>query len=308
MDMMTTIRLARLLLLAPGFLLLTVTGAQAQDDKWSFVLTPQVWFSNIPFSGFSPSLCKISNNVTCGGTDPTSTLFPQWGGQIASQHGRWTIGVAAQYVSYETSTNLFSTANLLPQGIPIGSNVGTERISADRVDTDLALSYFVPDVVRDGIDVSLGAGVKWIRVSGHRTLLTGHVGSRPVQLLYTDVSNGFQTDSRSFLDNLYAFTLPMGFYVHLNRDRTWFLPVTLMPMLGYEEVKDEAFRTRPRLSGSSGFKDSFAKGATLDTGVRYVFDTGVAVYAGYRAQVISAVDLYVAHGPLFNVSIRFGGR
>src|SRR5262249_17247493 len=151
---------------------------------------------------------KISNNVTCGTTDPSASLYPQWGGQLAGQSGRWTIGVSAQYVNYETSTSLFATqnlSNLNPAGIFPAANVGSERINADRIDTDLTLSYFFPDVVPDALDASLGAGIKWIRVSGQRTLLTGHAPGI-VQLLYTNVSTGFQTDSRSFLDNLYALT------------------------------------------------------------------------------------------------------
>ena len=346
------------LLLPVVFVLLPVAGVQAQEDKWSIVFTPQVWFENIPKSGFAASnnaggtagagnplfpgtgfLAVVpSSALDSTGADPTSPLFPQWGAQLAAQYGRWTFGVAAQYLSFETR-NSFSTTDrtfLCELGpgftfVPCfftapfrGEKLYTETINTDRVDVDLTATYFFPDVIKDVLDVTAGLGFKWIRASGHRSLSdnnTGRLGANntfgstfPTHYIlkkcgdiaaFTDTFN--RTDSApddclrtraSFLDQHYGVTIPTTLNVHLTRDGKWLLPVTMASFLGYEERTDEVI----------GFQKAFAYGGTVDGGVRYVFDNGIAVYAGYRAQVIQGNDQYLAHGPLFNMSVRFGGK
>jgi hypothetical protein len=199
------IRMAVLMLLAPWLLLLWVAGAEAQD-KWSFVFTPQVWFENVRNSGFAPAtsaggadftntathqtvfVVVPTNTLKTDGSDPTSTLFPQWGGQFAAQYGRWTFGAAGQYLHYETTQDFFAqpqsigvcgvgALNCTPSGtIPFASSLFgvklfTEKVSTDRVDTDLTTTYFFPDVMKDVLDVTTGLGFKWIRASGQRTLI-----------------------------------------------------------------------------------------------------------------------------------------
>jgi len=325
-----------------------VITAEAQDDKWSFVFTPQLWMANISENGFAPpsrigatpfgtnfvvngvlrpaAVFISEQNIDRGDSDPGSTFYPQWGGQIAAQYRQWTIGAGAQYVSFTTNTPLVrnnepftcqfipavpgfppqfpctppSTINLTP-----GAILGTEKIRTDRTDVDLTLTYFIPDVIPDVLDMSIGGGFKWIRASGQRELTNtaGNVNPAsgvsntlsPLQYIYAD---GRQSNSASFLDNFYGATIPTSLSFQLTRDKKWLLPVTMVPFLGYERQDDQL----------NGVKTAFAYGGTFDAGVRYVFDNGVALYAGYRAQVIQGVERYVAQGPLFNMSVRFGGR
>src|SRR6266849_9475976 len=96
-------RLAMLFLLAPLLMLGSVGLAGAQEEqKLRFVFTPQVWLTNIPKNGFASAAgggTAITfadvNALDRRGPDPTSGLFPQWGGQFAVQYGRWTAGLAA---------------------------------------------------------------------------------------------------------------------------------------------------------------------------------------------------------------------
>jgi hypothetical protein len=84
-------RLAMLLFLAPGLLLLTVAGVEAQDT-WSFYFNPQVWLENVRNSGFAQTTNAggTSLGVTgfavvpttylrTEGSQATSDFFPQWG-------------------------------------------------------------------------------------------------------------------------------------------------------------------------------------------------------------------------------------
>lgn len=268
-------------------------------------------------------------SITRGDSDPSSMFYPQWGGQIAAQFRQWTIAAGAQYVSFETTTSLIRSDGPLtcqfttpgpgqPVGVSFpcqiqgatvnvnpGAILGTEKIRTDRTDVDLILSYFIPDVIKDVLDVSIGGGFKWIRASGQRVLINtaGNPAPpfgisntlAPLQYTYAD---GRQSNSASFLDNFYGATIPTSLSFQLTRDKKWLLPVTAVPFLGYERQDDQV----------NGVKTAFAYGGTFDAGVRYVFDNGVALYAGYRAQVIQGVERYFAQGPLFNMSVRFGGR
>ena len=347
---MSSVKLAMSLALVLALSLCMVAGVEAQDDKWSFVFTPQLWMANIPENGFAPpgkigstpfgtstvfqgvvrtlSVTISEQQLDRGDSVPGSMFYPQWGGQIAAQYRQWTIAAGAQYVSFETNTTL--VRNDTPSvcqftnngpGIPAfqpfacvvtgtgtntgtGALLGTEKIRTDRTDVDLILSYFVPDVIKDVMDVSIGGGFKWIRASGQRVLTNtaGGVSAQgfsntlsPLQYIYAD---GRLSNTASFLDNFYGATIPISLSFQLSRDKKWLLPVTMVPFLGYERSDDQV----------NGLKTAFARGGTFDAGVRYVFDNGVALYAGYRAQVIQGVERYFAQGPLFNMSVRFGGR
>ena len=331
-----------LLLLAVALLLLPVAGVEAQEDKWSIVFTPQVWFENIPKSGFAATnnaggfgsgtflFIIPTTALDQDGPNPTSPLFPQWGGQFAAQYGRWTFGLAAQYISFETTNSFFTTDSsiLCPQPFscsfkfPPGLKLYTETINTDRVDMDLTATYFFPDVIKGLLDVTPGLGFKWIRASGHRSLSTNNTG-----LLGANISRGsaaaqyflkkcgsieaytntFNTDTgasapddclasrASFLDQHYGVTFPTTLNFHLDGNGKWLLPVTMAPFLGYEARTDQVL----------GYDTAFAYGGTFDIGVRYVFENGVAAFAGWRGQVIQGLDQFFAHGPLFNMSIRF---
>jgi hypothetical protein len=349
-------RLAVLLFLAPGLLLLTVAGVEAQD-KWSFVFTPQVWFENVRSSGFGAAANAGGSNFSFGfavvptkylktdGQEPTSTLFPQWGGQFAAQYGRWTFGVAGQYLHYETTQDFFIQPQSIAQcgvGPPVttctfpgdtdrfnpllvGQKLFTEKISTDRVDTDLTATYFFPDVVKDVLDVTTGLGFKWIRASGQRTLIsngakvfTGAGNGVPnfnyilkscgnVEIFARSINTGAspnldpgncQRNQASFLDQFYGATIPTTLNLHATRDGKWLIPVTVSPFIGSEVRVDQVL----------GAANSIAYGGTLDIGFRYVFDNGIALYAGWRGQAFNGNNLFFSQGPLVNLSVALGGK
>ena len=345
---MATIRgwLAILFLLAPLLMLGSAGLASAQEEqKLRFVFTPQVWFTNIPQNGFAAAAAggSVTNpffglfgpasfdvsDLDRRGPDPTSGLFPQWGGQFAVQYGRWTAGLAAQYASFEHRTHLLSGENTKLNGVsggfptqfdiqapcsnpalnlaPCGTKLQTEIIRTDRVDIDLTLSYFFPDVFKDLMDLSLGGGFKWVRASGHRQLVDNFNfpagdyclkgDDRPARDTPANQVCG-RVNKASFLDNTYAATFPTTFNFHLTQSGKWLLPFTATPLIGWQERVDEVF----------GYDTSLAYGGTLDLGVRYVLDNGVAIYVGYRGQAIIGINRYVAHGPLINMSVPLGGK
>ena len=350
----TRTRLAVWLFLTPVFILLTMARVEAQD-KWSFVFTPQVWFENIRNSGFSAATnagAAILNGVTSppiygivsvptlktDGSDPTSTFFPQWGGQFAAQHGPWTFGVAGQYLSYETSQE-FSIQDSTTctfggsqtkcfNPLLNGQRLFTEKIDTDRVDVDVTATYFFPDVIKDVLDVTTGLGFKWIRASGQRTLTNngahlfqaGGVGVPSVNYILKSCGNldsfarsmnsaiaaggpsfdpgNCQRNQTSFLDQQYGGTIPTTLNFRPTRDGKWLVPVTMTPFLGAEVRTDQIL----------GSENKFAYGGTFDVGVRYVFDNGIAVFGGWRGQVFQGIDLFFSQGPVFNLSVRFGEK
>lgn len=327
-----TTRLGMRAFLAMTLLLLTFSGVQAQEDKWSIVFTPQVWVEHVEKNGFAPAATTlgagsfpilfrgslflgeaffIPGSFRARDTFPTSVVYPQWGGQLAAQHGPWTFGIAAQYVSMEHRTDYETTGAQVPCSVPnivsgacnvpAGRLLATELLRTDRLDIDATATYFFADMVKDLLDLSTGLGVKWIRASGHRTLdSAGNLTALGSTMTYTlDGANGRKlTNHATFLDNFYGATIPTTLNFHLTRDGKWLLPATLTPFLGYEDRVDQV----------NGAQSSFAYGGTFDAGIRYVFDNGVALYAGYRGQAIQGNDLYLAHGPLVNMSVRFGGK
>ncbi len=333
-----TTRLGMRAFLAMTLLLLTFSGVQAQEDKWSIVFTPQVWVEHVEKNGFAPAATTLGagafpinlfdqrgnfignflgearfqpGSFRTRDTFPTSAVYPQWGGQLAAQRGPWTFGVAAQYVSMEHRTDYETTGARVPCTVPIVFTgtctvpakvlLATELLRTDRLDVDATATYFFADLLKDLLDLSTGLGVKWIRASGHRTLdSAGRLTAFGSSMTYTlDGANGRRlTNHATFLDNFYGATIPTTLNLHLTRDGKWLVPTTLTPFLGYEARNDQV----------NGYETSFAYGGTFDAGIRYVFDNGVAVYAGYRGQAIQGNDLYLAHGPLVNMSVRFGGK
>src|SRR5262245_21056190 len=342
-------RLAMLLFLGPGVLLLTVAGVEAQDT-WSFFFTPQVWLENVRNSGFAPTTNAGGANFGFGygvvptkylrtdGSQPTSDFFPQWGGQFAAQYGRWTFGVASQYLHYETTQDFFIQAQSIaicgsqaPCSGPgktttfdpslFGAKLFTEKVSTDRVDTDATATYLFPDVIKDVLDVTTGLGFKWIRASGQRTLINNgaHVSSVPSfsyilkscetpQSFATSINNtpagaavdpdNCQRTQTSFLDQFYGMTIPSTFTLRLSRESNWQFPITASPFLGYEQRVDQVL----------GAANSFTYGGTFDIGVRYIFSNGIGVYAGWRGQAFNGVNLFFSQGPLFNLSVALGGK
>jgi hypothetical protein len=338
-------RLVTWLVFAAMLSWLPAASAEAQDDTWSFVFTPQVWLENIPKSGFSAAsnaggglfgtpagrtvfVSVPTTALETTGADPKSTFYPQWGGQFAAQRGPWTFGVGAQYVRFETTQDFFTTNQTFP--CFLGPNCGfgpldqgkrlfTEVINTDRLDVDVTATYRFADVVKDRLDVTTGLGFKWIRASGHRELTNrgntfGGLSGDLTPLTYflekcgdpaafftllntnpARVPSGCLANRASFLDQHFGLTIPTTLNVHILGSGKLMLPIAAAPFIGYETRTDEV----------NGAQRSLAYGGTFDAGLRYVFDNGVAAYVGYRGQAIQGNDLFFAHGPLFNMSIRF---
>jgi hypothetical protein len=268
------------------------TPAWAQGDGWSFVVTPQVWISHIAKNGFasapnsantgglaigtptSPTTVDIQQQPFPSQSSPNEVLDPQWGIQFAAQKGRWTLAGAFQYVSFETRNDI---SYFNPAGTPFcfmafcidsGQPYAQELVDTTRMDVDLSGSYFFPDVVKDRVDVSLGAGFKFIYASASRqysnlstaaaSINAGLFGagpglysacpkdsitipassatvSNPVGLLPPNCQARDRVDQQSYL---YAATFPINATLHLTHDAKWLLPFNVTPLLGAEIRND----------------------------------------------------------------------
>src|SRR5262245_11228837 len=96
---------------------LAVPGAVwAQADEWSFLVTPQLWYTHIAKNGFAaPSFGSANTVITnssgqitdanpfgAKNSQPVDWGYPQWGIQLAAQKGRLTLAGAFQRVDFET--------------------------------------------------------------------------------------------------------------------------------------------------------------------------------------------------------------
>src|SRR5262249_23798439 len=115
-------------------------------------------------------------------------------------------------------------------------------------------------------------------------------------------------------DIFYGVTFPanLNFYPFDTHKVT--VPINLSPFIGAETRNDHdvvyGATCKPGESLSTCFPErldgtTFAIGVTSDTGIRYFFDNGLALYAGFRMQFIKGFQPYLAWGPIFNVSYRF---
>src|SRR5262249_54591826 len=109
-------------------------------------------------------------------SDSTSSdaVNPQWGIQFAAQKNRWTFATAFQYVTFETRNDITYSQPQIPTLCIFGSCINSgerwaqEFVDTTRMDFDLSASYFFPDVIKDWMDFSLGAGFKFIYASATR--------------------------------------------------------------------------------------------------------------------------------------------
>lgn len=337
-------------------------------DGWSIVLTPQVWVSHISNNGFAaPSklstfgVFDVDESVKTH-SEPES-INPQTGIQFVARKGPWSIAGAGQFVPFTTknsyslpgTTTLSQVLDVDPDPsnpLPVIAFVGKfaggtpliqESIDTNRIDLDLAASYFFPDVVKDWFDLSVGMGAKYIYASASRRL-TGSVSlplsqcsldlatCQPVQIpgLPSAVSSpGYLlckkddcSDARfkrevSNKSYFYGATFPTTVVFHLSKDKRLLLPFSANLFLG-GETRDDAdvvYATTPDASSPSGFKvkrldgTTFAYGVTSDATVRYLFDVGgvgVSVYAGMRVQAIKGHEQFLAWGPIIGLSMLFG--
>lgn len=316
----------------------------AEDDEWSLVVTPQVWFTHIPDNGFAPPPAPINfrfnPHLVTIASQPTQALVPQWGAQVAAQKGPWTLGVAAQYVSFETRNDINAAVPLFAPGLSIrpGQTIVQEFVNTDRFDFDLSLSYFLPDVVKDMLDINAGLGFKFIYASASRNFnngiaFTDPLGQvRPTQgyfylqdcprvfqfaALFTGGTSCQFRDRVSVDDFYYGLTIPLSFGFRPFSNKRWVLPINVSPFIGAETRDDHDVvyaaksiagnpNVNPTLQVQKLDGTTFAYGATADVGARYVFDNGVALYGGFRVQFFEGFQQYLAWGPVINMSVRFG--
>ena len=174
---------------------LTASGsAWAQTaDSWSFLVTPQVWISHIPQNGFNTAGSPLDAESSRAGlvridsSKHDDGVSPQWGLQVAAQKGRWTLSGAFQYVNFETVNDPkiaqdgviaiippcvpVSATQCQPAQtgvLPVGLSLGKEHLNTTRMDADFAATYYIPDVVTNWLDVSIGGGIKFIYATSSR--------------------------------------------------------------------------------------------------------------------------------------------
>jgi hypothetical protein len=205
-----------------------------------------------------------------------------------------------------------------------GNRLFKERVEVDRLDFDLALSYFFPDVVRNVLDVSTGLGFKFIYASADREIVDyfGAGSSNPnaatgaFYCTHPTCSGATPADRGdrakvSSKDYLYGLTVPTSLVFQLSADKRWLLPFNVSPFIGAENRDDEGVAydaSPPSFARKRQDGTTFAYGVTSDLNLRYVFANGIAPYIGFRVQYINGHEEYLAWGPLAGVSFRFGGR
>ena len=315
-------------------------AGSVRAEDWSIVFTPQIWASHIAKNGFvsgapntsffTDALATIpGRNAGQSETDssPKDTFNPQFGGQLALQWGRWTLATSAQYVHFKTENDITATKagdfcfNLVAAcsgvvTLPVGARLFKEELTTDRVDFDLALSYFFPDVIKDTLDVSAGLGVKLIYASADREIVQSAVPQpgpsycTGTNCLSTDPSIRGDKAKVSSKDYIYGATLPLSFVVQLTRDKKLLLPLNVTPFLGADHRDDQGVAYEVQSSGAPRRIDgtTLAYGVTSDLNLRYIFDNGISPYVGFRVQYIKGHEQFLAWGPLAGVSFRFGGR
>ena len=372
MTRVQRVRLATLLFLVVGLSIAGVTGiAAAQDDPWSFVVTPQVWATHVAKNGFggassvgglflvNPQTLQVFGNpVLVDKSDPVDALNPQWGIQIAAQKGRWTLAGSFQYVNFETRNDLiFDPAAQTKFGVdsacavrpfsnpPVfdcvsaGGRFAQEFLSTTRIDMDFSASYFFPDAVPGWLDFSIGGGVKVIYATTTRQFNNLSATAVDQVALVSSVGKGNglyeicakdDCADQGFRDRVktstwvYGATIPMSATFHLTSDRRWLLPLNVSPFIGAETRNDRdvvyefdsgnhvlnptTFTIVPPLKVIRQDGTTFAYGATVDATVRYIINEAVSAYTGMRVQYIKGHEKYLAYGPLFGLSVRFGGK
>jgi hypothetical protein len=338
---------------------LTGGPAWAQTESgWSFLVTPQVWFTHVESNGFIASAPAFAGSGTQGRVLPFAAfnsdarhdagVSPQGGIQVAAQKGRWTLFGAFQYVAFEvddrkTAATDFQACIANGAGgacanIPRGFPYATEHLSTTRLDFDIAATYFIPDVIPDRLDLSVGGGFKFIYATTSRqfepSLATftpqgdpsntnrfqalvpsGYLRCRHDDL--SDCVNPVQLAPRvKTKDNFYGLTVPIGIFNHLSQDGRWLLPISISPFLGIENRDDQdvVYAQTADPTSVSGFRAkrldgiTFAYGGTIDVTLRWIMDDRLSWYAGMRGQYIKGHSEYLAYGPIVGMSIRFGGR
>jgi len=222
-----------------------------------------------------------------------------------------------------------------------GERFAQEFVDTTRIDMDFSASYFFPDVVPGFLDLSVGGGVKVIRATATRQFANLSAAAVDNVAFISAVGRGnglyelCPKDEESippcgFRDRvksstwLYGATIPMSATFHLTQDARWLLPLNVTPFIGAETRNDRdvvyefdngnhvlnttTVAIVPPLQVNRLDGTTFAYGATVDATVRYLINETVSAYTGMRVQYIKGHEKYLAYGPLFGLSVRFGGK
>ena len=223
--------------------------------------------------------------------------------------------------------------------IPPGGRFAQEFLNTTRIDMDFSASYFFPDLVPNWFDFSIGGGVKVIYATTTRQFnnLSATAVDQVASLSAAGKGNGLydvcakdDCSDAAFKDRvktsewIYGVTIPMSATFHLTPDARWLLPLNVSPFIGADTRNDR--NVVYQLDNNTHFFDvntgtpvppfkavrldgtTFAYGVTADATVRYLLNETVSMYTGMRVQYIKGHETYLAYGPLFGLSVRFGGK
>lgn len=314
-------------------------------DDWTATVFPQVWLSYISANGFAPAPIGGTNRVPAPigpvsgltfdprsmsvDSQPAAAVSPQWAGGVALDKGRWGVLAAVQHVQFGTRNDVIAMQALSTNVIP-GQPIVREFVNTDRFDLELSLSYFVADVIRDRIDLTIGGGLKLLYANSSRRLRTlvqtENVAGMGAEAIYTvcpsDNANlaqaaidgqGCRQRQRVFVDtHFYGITGAVALSFYPFEDERVKLPLRIIPFVGAESRNDHGVvyatdatptAIRPkRLDGTT-----FAVGVTAEAGIRYTWlREKLSVYGGFRLQHLHGHETFLAWGPVINMSIEFG--
>jgi hypothetical protein len=293
-----------LTVLVIGSLAASAPASAQTGDSWSFLVTPQLWFTHIEKNGFAPPASGSSGTVVFSNgqiidanplgaknAEPVNWGYPQWGVQLAAQKGRLTLAGAFQRVDFETRTDIISAfqGNTSPLICNVGiftcssaalvrpgQFLGRERLSSERMDIDVAASYLFPDVVPQALDFSIGIGAKAIYAEATRRYenLGVELSFENFFLggLYTvcvkDSVNLVGCPKRDVVhttDWIYGLTIPTNTTVHLGP--SLLLPINITPFVGVESRDDHDVVYRLKQVGPTSVKPVRLDGTTVAYGV-----------------------------------------
>jgi len=288
----------------------------------------------------------LYNQFLVKDSSPVDSINPQWGLQLAAQRGPWTFGASFQYVTFETRNEVLwngaardqlctrgSALNPHTNCVSFGERVAQEFVNTTRLDMDFAATYFLPDLVAHRVDLSIGAGMKLIYATASREYGNLHAVAADIAALFPQLGTGLykvcdQDDcsDQRFRDRvkttswLYGVTVPIRPTVRLTEDGRWLLALSVAPFIGAESRDDRGvvYRVDQNAYSTATVADDFrvrrldgttlAYGATADVTIRLALSDALSAYAGARVQYIKGHETYLAYGPLFGMSVRFGGK